>query len=144
MTRAAPVAHDIAPALWRVEEVQAEMFAQRVFDPSRSRPLILVSTSRHAGGRPLLDTDDLRERAGDLAQVAVIADDAASWALSKHLDHLSAYGGAVRLYRPGARPGDPWHHHPLVKVEAARPQIALGQISAHLRLAAGRPPRGPR
>ncbi|MFJ6123930.1 hypothetical protein ACIQKE_02445 [Streptomyces griseoviridis] len=33
----------------------------------------------------------LREQAGELAEIAVMADDAADWALSNRLDRLSAW-----------------------------------------------------
>ncbi|MFD5648220.1 hypothetical protein [Streptomyces sp. NPDC127039] len=129
--------------MWVVDAATAVAFVERVFDPARIRPLVLVSTSHRVGDRPLLDADALREQAGELAEIAVMADDAASWTLSKHLDKLSAWGGAVRVYLPDATRADPWQRHPLIQVAPARPRVALGQITAHLRSAADMPARTP-
>ncbi|MCQ9184706.1 hypothetical protein KMT30_37860 [Streptomyces sp. IBSBF 2953] len=82
---------------------------------------MLVSTSHNAHGRLLLDVDVLREQAGELAEIAVMADDAADWALSNRRDRLSAWGGAVRVYLPDAGRTDPWQCHPLIRVDPASP-----------------------
>ncbi|MEV3855304.1 hypothetical protein AB0J38_13370 [Streptomyces sp. NPDC050095] len=113
-----------ATPVWVVDASAADTFAQTVFDPVRRLALVLVSVSHHRDDRPLIDPAELLRRLDGLAQVAVIADDDASWALGRRLPQLSAYGGAVRVYFPDARETDPWHQHPLIKVDPRRPSIA--------------------
>ncbi|MFE1782140.1 hypothetical protein ACFW9F_06015 [Streptomyces sp. NPDC059506] len=112
-----------------VDRHRARFFAEQVFDPSRLRPLVLLSISRYHGDRPLLDPAAVHDRVGVLADVAVLADEASSWTLRQALRRLSAWGGAVRILNPDARPDDPWQRHPLVQVDPARTAAALEQIT---------------
>lgn len=123
----------------RIGAEGASAFAERVFDASRRQPLVLISTARPHGDRPLIDPHALHEQVGEHAEIAVIADEAASWALSEQLPELSAWGGAVRIYLPDATGRDPWHRHPVIKVDPRRPRLALGQIAARIRALAGLP-----
>ena len=68
-----------------------------------------------------------------------MADDAASWALSRRLLRMNAWGGAIRIYLTDATAADPWQRRPLVQVDPRRPSLALGQATAHTRAAAGLP-----
>jgi hypothetical protein len=129
--------------VWVVDAAGAETFAGRVFEASRILPLVLVSTSRQHGERPLIDPACLAAETAGLADVTVMADDAASWALSNRLRRFSAWGGAVRIYLPDATEADPWERHPLVRVDAHRPTVALAQITARVRAAAGLPATAP-
>ncbi len=138
MGRAKPQPPPVSPG-WAVDAAAAHAFAERVFDPVRLPPLVLVSTSRARGDRPLIDVAELHEQVGEIVQIAVMADDAASWALSKLLGRLGAWGGAVRVYRPDAKPTDPFERHPLVRVDPRRPRLALAQITAQVRAAADLP-----
>lgn len=138
-------AQQMAPArpVRVVDTASAPAFAERVFDPTRLTPLVLISTSRSHGDRPLIDPGQLQEQVGEIAEIAVTADDAASWVLSRRLGRLSAWGGAVRVYRPDATEGDPFERHPLVRVEPRQRRAALAQITAHVRAAAGLPAIAP-
>jgi hypothetical protein len=69
----------------------------------------------------------LREQAGELAEITVMADDAADWALSNRLDRLSAWGGAVRVYLPDAGRTDRWQDRPLIEVDPAGPGLPSGR-----------------
>ncbi|MGW4101720.1 hypothetical protein [Streptomyces sp. NPDC004976] len=69
----------------------------------------------------------LCEPAGELAEVAVMADDAAGWALSNRLDRLRAWGGAVRVYLPDAGRTDRWQCRPLIGVDPAGPSLPSGR-----------------
>ncbi|MEV5104745.1 hypothetical protein ACFQ7G_04005 [Streptomyces massasporeus] len=69
----------------------------------------------------------LREQAGELAEITVMADDAADWALSNRLDRLSAWGGAVRVYLPDAGRTDRWQYRPLIEVDPAGPGLPSGR-----------------
>ncbi|MGD9486060.1 hypothetical protein WDH52_22910 [Streptomyces sp. TRM70308] len=134
-----------APAaeVWVVDAAGAEAFAGRVVEASRILPLVLVSTSRRHDERPLVDPTRLAEETAGLADVAVMTDDAASWALSDRLGRFSAWGGAVRIFLPDATEADPWERHPLVRVDAHRPAAALAQVAARVRAAAGLPATAP-
>lgn len=124
----------------QIEADEAAAFAERVFDASRLQPLVLVSTN---GDRPLIDPVALYEQVGEHAEIAVIAGEEASWALSDQMPKLSAWGGAVRIYLPDATRNDPWHRHPVIKVDPRRPQLALGQVAARIRIIAGLPTPAP-
>lgn len=78
----------------------------------------------------------LAAQTAGLADVAVMADDAASWAMSHRLGRFGAWGGAVRIFLPDATEADPWEWHPLVRVDAHRPALALAQVVARARAAA--------
>ncbi|MGW1616765.1 hypothetical protein ACWCQZ_46745 [Streptomyces sp. NPDC002285] len=123
--------------VWVVDAASADAFAERVFDSARLPVLVLVSTSRLHGDRPLVDVGQLQQQLGEIAEIAVMADDAASWVLSKHLARLSAWGGAVRVYCPDATAADSFERHPLLRVDPRRPHVALAQITAQVRAAAG-------
>lgn len=41
----------------------------------------------------------------------------------------------MRIYQPAASPTDPWQWHPLIHVDASRPDLALEQIAEHLQSA---------
>lgn len=103
--------------MWGADTTAVAAFVERVFDASCLRPLVLVSTSHSAHDRPLFDVDVLREQAEELAEIVVMADDAAGCALSNRLDRLSVWGGAVRVYLPDAGRTDPWQWHPLIRVD---------------------------
>ncbi|MFF1712168.1 hypothetical protein [Streptomyces sp. NPDC058268] len=111
----------------RVDQESAATFAELVFDPSRLKTLVLLSTSRRHGDQPLLDPTALYEQVGEHVDIAVLADDAATQTL-KELLPLTAWGGAARIYRPDARKDDPKHHHPLVTITADNQAAAIRAI----------------
>ncbi|MEU3279176.1 hypothetical protein [Streptomyces antibioticus] len=133
----------VASPVRRIDAAGASAFVERVFDASRLQPLVLISTARPHGDRPLIDPYALYEEVGEHAEIAVIADERASWALSDQLPGLSVWGGAVRIYLPDATREDPWHRHPVIKVDPHRPRLALGQIVARIRSHAGLPAPAP-
>jgi hypothetical protein len=121
----------------------AAAFAERVFDPARLQPLVLVSTSRPHGDSPLISPDALHAQLDGAVEVAVTTGSAASRALSEHLPQFNTWGGAVRLYLPDASPRDPWQRHPLFQVDPRHPDQDLQYIVARVRAAAGLHPATP-
>lgn len=117
----------------QVDQHAAKTFVELVFDPSRLKPLILISPGpRHGGNTALLDPVVLHELVSEHAQIAVLTDTAASEALRVLLPDLGVWGGAARIYRPDARPEDSAQHHPLVLLPQGNPDQALAEIRDRL------------
>lgn len=111
-------APEAAPKLTaRVTEIDDAIAVARlvetVFDWGRELPLLLVSSAGDTG-RPRVNLDDLLTAIGADAEVAVVRDLRTTWALSNRLpEDLRAYGGAIRVFWPGADENDPGSRHPL-------------------------------
>lgn len=77
---------------------EVDTLARRLLDPARERPVVVVSVP---GGRtePWIDAAAIEHAVRSLAEVVVLANDAASWRLSALLPaRTQAYGGAGRVY----------------------------------------------
>ncbi|GLF98066.1 hypothetical protein [Streptomyces yaizuensis] len=108
----------------RVPDLVAE-----IFDPSRILPLILVTTSQRHGDKPLVNLTELSERLLGRADVALLADQSASWALDAAIpEKWRTYGGYVRIFLADASEGDPAERHPLIYVSPERSSDALRHI----------------
>ncbi|MFI1765299.1 hypothetical protein ACH41H_25015 [Streptomyces sp. NPDC020800] len=113
----------------RVPDLVAE-----VFDPSRILPLVLVTTSPSHGDKPLLDPAELGEQLEGRADVAVLADQAASWALGAALpEKWSTYGGALRIFWADATERDPVERHPRVYVNSANTTDTVRHVVSRIR-----------
>ncbi|MFI6281617.1 hypothetical protein [Streptomyces sp. NPDC050988] len=137
MARPLIVMPTVESPIRQVDVDGAAAFAERVFDPARLQPLVLVSTSRPHGDGPLISPDALYARLDGAAEVAVTTGNAASRALSGYLAQFNTWGGAVRLYLPDASPRDPWQRHPLFQVDPRHPDQDFQYIVARVRTAAG-------
>ncbi|MFD8218345.1 hypothetical protein ACFV2U_32720 [Streptomyces sp. NPDC059697] len=116
-----------------IDAESAPVWVERIFDDSRLIPLVLVSLSSHSG-QPLLDPAHLAETLADQATVTVLADPAASRAMSERMpNHLDTYNGAVRIFVPNADCNDPHHRHPTVLVNPAQLQGAMEKITRQIR-----------
>lgn len=116
-----------------VRESDVLDFARTVLDPARHYWIILVSARRTPGGEEVLplDLEILRRRMGNRARIAVLPDSRASYALSSlsEMYNLAAWNGAVRMLAPGARTGDSYTLHPLLRNQDDLPD----QVSKILR-----------
>lgn len=97
----APPAEAEADGVLRLLEPGVEDFARRLLDPARERPVIVVSIPGDRD-RPWIDVDEVESAVRGLADVVLLADDAASWALTPLLpEKTQVYGGAGRVYPVG-------------------------------------------
>ena len=65
---------------------------------TRAHPVLVVSTPAEDAG-PLVDADDLHGRVGEIADVVVLHNGPASWALADAMPAMTqVYGGAGRVY----------------------------------------------
>lgn len=80
--------------------LDAEILAQELLEPTRSRPLVLISTpAGHTA--PWIDAEKILESVGGMAIVVVLATAGASWRLAELLPPgAQVYGGAGRVYPP--------------------------------------------
>jgi len=88
-----------------VEEIRtvqaAESLASRLLDPSRTRPIVVISTARGCAD-PYIEPLQVARSLGDVADVAVLTTTDTSWALAQVLPQMTqVYGGAGRVYPPG-------------------------------------------
>ena len=95
--------------VFRVESVaEAEDLARHLVDPRRTQPVVLV-TAAAGQPAPYLDMAGLSENLQGLAQLGEMPTGPISWAFSKQLPELcDVYGGAARVYPPGAE----WTQNP--------------------------------
>lgn len=137
-----------AQSAWLIADDRgAHELRNRLFDPERGQPLLVVSSASDSR-RPRVDVDRLVEDLHGAADVAVLTTPQVSWTLSNLLgDELRAYGGAIRLFWPYAKPGDLGAEHPLFVTRADQDGPAtVGKIVAslrrrgHLAWATGAPP----
>ncbi|MEV6421652.1 hypothetical protein [Streptomyces sp. NPDC051662] len=100
-----------------------------VFDPSRILPLVVVTTSHRNADLPLINLSELSDSLLGRAEVALLADQAASWALDALMpEKWRTYGGYVRIFFADASEADPAERHPLVYVTPGRGTEAIRHI----------------
>lgn len=99
--------------VWQISEVSAvPSLVDDVFDPTRYRPLIVISEANDTR-RTRVNVESLTTRVGEDVNIAVLSAGAPSWAFSEATpDHFHAYGGGVRIYWPYATRDDD-DRHPL-------------------------------
>lgn len=99
---------------WSVGVVDVPDLFALLTDGGRRRP-VLVLTPSPATGKPLVEPTRTARRLAGLAHVAVLNDRSVSAALLELLGsaHLSAFGGAARLFWPGFSIADDRGAHPL-------------------------------
>lgn len=100
--------------IWHIDNAAAtQRLIDEIFDPSRYRPLLVVSEATDTK-RPRLDLDALIAELGDSTYVATLACGAPTWAFTHNVpDRFRAYGGGTRLYWPYAARDDDPDRHPL-------------------------------
>ncbi len=77
---------------------RAEALAEHLLDPTRSKPVVLVTTAT-GQSRPFLDVDSIIDAISSLADVYVLATGSITRALSHRLpEKTQVYGGAGRVY----------------------------------------------
>ncbi|MFI5752927.1 hypothetical protein ACIBBE_45595 [Streptomyces sp. NPDC051644] len=104
-----------------------------LFDLSRTTPVVVLSPDpRRKDGLPLIDPTRLCEQIGGQAEIAVLTDHAAASNLRDLIPHLGVWGGAARVFRPGATPDDAKHRHPLVQISPGRTDEAVTVIQHQL------------
>ncbi|WP_136709623.1 hypothetical protein [Agromyces sp. H66] len=113
---------------------ETERLAARILDPTRTRPLVLVTTTHGSNGTDVaasvpLDPQRLLDEVGDVADVAVLP----TGELSMHLDDLlpdmlQVYGGAGRSYPVGLAADPDWRRSPLRFPGRGAPGRALDQL----------------
>lgn len=95
----------------RVRRSDIDGLVQRLFDPDRDRPVVIVSRASDTG-QPRVDPGLLDGRFD--GELAVLADTATSDALSQSIsDTFRVFGGAIRVVQPGAARTDTGYGHPL-------------------------------
>lgn len=100
---------------WQVSSAEVGRLVTRIFDPSRTAPLVVVSPSQ--SGRPRISVPRLIGLIPPDTEVAVLASQAASNLLSDAVDpQFHCYGGRVRVILPGASRTDNWRRHRLFTI----------------------------
>ncbi|MFF8786772.1 hypothetical protein [Streptomyces sp. NPDC015125] len=88
-----------------------------------------MTTSPRHGDKPLIDPVELGKRLVGRADVSVLADQDAAWALDASLPQKwHTYGGYVRLFLADASEQDPAERHPLIYVTPGRAAEAIRYI----------------
>jgi hypothetical protein len=113
------------------DEAGGRDLASRVLDPGRDRPLVAVST-QHGGRGALVDPHALAGELGEAAEVWLIETGPATWGLADDLpDRLEVFGGAVRIWWPGARWDAVPEDHPLLFIrDAAGAERVRSQVAS--------------
>ena len=85
--------------IWHAQtEAEGRALARHLLSEARTHPVLVLSTPSE-GAAPLLDADDLHGRVGEIADVAILHNGPASWALAEGLPpRTEVYGGAGRVY----------------------------------------------
>ncbi|GAA4380574.1 hypothetical protein [Agromyces bauzanensis] len=114
---------------------ETERLAARILDPTRARPLVLVTTTHGSNGTDVaasvpLDPQRLLDEVGDVADVVVLLP---TGELSMRLDDLlpdmlQVYGGAGRSYPVGLAADPDWRRSPLRFPGRGAPDRALDQL----------------
>ena len=92
------------------DEAAIDALIDRIFDPSRYQPLIVVSCAGDTD-RPRVSLTDLLTAVEDSANIVLIARHRLSWALSDRLpETMRCYGGAIRMWWPYADRSDENRH----------------------------------
>ncbi|MDN6623831.1 MAG: hypothetical protein L0K84_02095 [Acidipropionibacterium jensenii] len=100
---------------WQVSSAEVGRLVTRIFDPSRTAPLVVVSPSQ--SGRSRISVPRLIGLIPPDTEVAVLASQAASNLLSDAVDpQFHCYGGRVRVILPGASRTDNWRRHRLFTI----------------------------
>ncbi len=111
------------------DEPGGRELAARVLDPGRDRPLVGVSTLHGGRGAPI-DPGALAGELGEAAEVWLVETGPATWALADDLpERLEVFGGAVRIWWPGASRDAVPEDHPLLFV---REPTAAGRVRAQV------------
>ena len=105
---------------------------QRLEDPARRLPVVLISMPRGAS-KPHIAPQYAADQLAGLAEVAVLPDDSASWQLTQRVGRqLACFWGAVRLYWPGFKisTDDPYAHRPWLprQIEEQSPRGVVDHI----------------
>jgi hypothetical protein len=109
-----------------------------IWDLSRTRTLVILTPVPGYQPRLLLDPARLAALVSAEAELAVLADHAATQLLCAALPDRLRFGtGSARLFYPGANPRDHPCRHPWIFVDRSRPRQAEEMILAFLR---SRPP----
>lgn len=93
-----------APAVgagWVATVEAAEQLADRLLDPDRPLPVVVLSLPAGAAS-PWIDPEEIVAEVGDLAEVVCLPTGALSWAFAARLPtRTEVYGGAGRVYPVG-------------------------------------------
>lgn len=119
-------------ARW-IEASDAADFAVNVLmDPERKRPVVAVTTHRHADA-PTIDLDELTGALKGHADVVALRTGEATWELSAALpSRLDVYDGAARIWWPGLTTTSDPYDHPLMFIYGPRDaeQVARRIVAA--------------
>jgi hypothetical protein len=122
-------------------EDQGELLAAEVLDPSRTEPIVCLST-RAGEDRPAFDHHRVRKEVGRDAIIRAVRTGPASRFLSALLPpQLGVFGGAARIWWPGVDDDADPRDHPLVLDRMGRYGPRAIEVLAE-RFAEG-PPSGP-
>jgi hypothetical protein len=104
----------VTTVLEAADEGSGRDLASRVLDPGRDRPLVGISTLHGGRGAPI-DPHALAGELGEAAEVWLVETGPATWALADDLpERLEVFGGAVRIWWPGASWDAVPEDHPLL------------------------------
>jgi hypothetical protein len=120
-------------------ELEAAELVERLLDPNRSLPLIVLTGDERAehADTPLLDAGGLARALLGLAHIAVVPAKL-TWMLSKSLGQMrSVFHGGVRYYQPGlTASADPFRHRLFTSNQLSSPSERTRAESSLRRMAA--------
>ncbi|WP_274036368.1 hypothetical protein [Streptomyces sp. MMBL 11-1] len=112
---------------------QIPHLVDEIFDSSRIRPLVIVTTSHRNADLPLIQMSDLAKSLLGRADVALLSGPAAAWAMDARLpEKWRTFGGSVRIFFTDASEADPDQRHPLVYVSPGREAEAIRYITTKI------------
>ncbi len=103
----------------RVDESNLEDFLTTTFQ-SQERSLPIVGVSLNDEGQTAIDPDEVQQKLGGLARIAVWNSDLSRSLVQRFGRQFACYGGAVRVYLPRPSPTDPRQRHPFFVWSSAR------------------------
>ncbi len=121
----------------------ADFVENELLSPSRSKPVVAVTTSA-ADGEPLVDVAALDRTLAGLALVVQIPTGDPTWELAELLPRrLDVYGGALRIWWPDLRKDSSPYDHPLIFVHStSEASKVIDKIAAEIRAWAEEPRSG--
>lgn len=101
--------------VWEIKEGDVLQLLDRVLDPNREDPLVIVSPTSDTGA-PRIDVAALAEILPPGTELAQLMSVRTTEKLSDYSpsNAFNCYGGSVRIIRPKASPRDHWRAHSLV------------------------------
>lgn len=111
-------------------EGEIDALVDEIVSPNRREPIVAL-TSRKRSTTPALDPSEVRQELGEQPPIVLISDGRLTHRLAERLTpELAVYGGAARIWWPGAtRDSDPQAHPLILERHAVYGSLALQRLA---------------